>query len=386
MSFLYKNASGREIQHASYSAIADFDYCPQLFKLSRVEGFKDTQERGAFAFGKCIEDAIQYFHSNGCKEGDAVDEFKRLWLKFKDIPMVFTAQENSWADCYTMGAELEKLYEVLLPTLPIKNPKFQLNYKKALWPGSEYADLEFTSFIDLLSTLEDGSRIIVDIKSAKTGLDISGSLLALDPQLKDYAWASGIRDVAFLWLVKASNPGSFKKGTDITLLEEFGDWKAGAKLVVVKYEETEESKRLLVGTEGAVQIMDEAMEKITGTGSKAAKEALTAALIADATIQWVSRDIVTKTKLQWIQGKIPAPDIPEAGQHIGNKMIQIKTAYEQNSWPRTGGVRFPNMKCTFCRMRGNCTGNKQLQDQLVRQITPAANEPDWLDDLEEEAA
>lgn len=383
MSFLYRSASGREVTHASYSAIADFDYCPQLFKLSRIDGYKEKEERGAFGFGKCVEDALQYFHANGMKPGDSVDEFKRLWIKFKDIPMTYSAQEGCFEDLYKMGSQMCQLYEVRLPTLPIRNPKFQLNYKKALWPGTELADLEFTSFIDMLVTAEDGSRIIVDIKTAKTGLDLESNMLSLDPQLKDYAWASGIRDVAFLWLVKAANPDSFKKGTNVTLLEDSTNWKAGQELLVFKYEENETGGRqVILGTDLVITQLEEALDQIKGKGSADAKNEVIGDYLHGGWLEGVPCDKVTKTKLQWVSAKIPPKELPETGQHIGGKMLQIKSAYENNFFPKTGGVRFPNQKCTFCRMRGLCLNKPDLVEHMLVRTTPKEEETDWLDDLE----
>lgn len=385
MSYLYKSASGREVQHASYSAIADFDYCPQLFFLSRVEGYKDKEQRGAFGFGKCVEDAIEYFHANGMKSGECVDEFKRLWIKFKDIPMVFSAQEGGFEDLYKMGSQMCRLYEVRLPFLPIRNPKFQLNYKKALWPGTELADLEFTSFIDMLVTAEDGNRTIVDIKTAKAQLDLESNMLSLDPQLKDYAWASGIRDVAFLWLVKAANPDSFKKGTNVALLEDSNNWKAGQELLVFKYEENEAGDRqVILGTEFDIAQLEEALDQIKGKGSTDAKAELVSDALFHSTLEAVPCDKVTKVRVQWVSAKIPPKELPETGQHIGAKMIQIKTAAEQNFWPKMGGVRFPNQKCTFCRMRGLCLDKPALVEKMLVRTSPKEEEIDWLDDLTEE--
>src|SRR5208337_232543 len=175
MTILYKSASGREIRHLSYSAISDYDFCPELFRLSRIEGYKDKDKKAAFEFGKAVEDAIQFYHANGLKIGEGIDEFKRIWLKWKDIPLVFTAQEKDWGSLYFMGADMLRLYEIFLPSLPIRNAKFQLNYAKPMWPNSDMADLEFTSYIDLLSTLEDGRRVLIDIKTAKSPLpDLPG--------------------------------------------------------------------------------------------------------------------------------------------------------------------------------------------------------------------
>ena len=387
MTILYKSASGREIRHLSYSAISDYDFCPQLFKLSRIDGYKDKNKRAAFEFGKAVEDAIQFYHSNGLKQGDGIDEFKRIWLKWKDIPLVFSAQEKDWFQLYGMGADMLRLYEIFLPTLPIKNAKFQLNYAKPLWPGSDMADLEFTSFIDLLSTMEDGRRVLIDIKTQKSALPDTDGLVTLDPQLKDYAWASGIRDVGFLWFIKASP--SVKKGDSVTLLTDVEDWSAGRSLEVVRFVEhgvadPAEVDKVVVGDAEIVQIMDAELAEIKGKGSVERKAEVSAAYLSDGRIRIVPRSDVTKCRLQWVEGTIPEKDLPDAGQQIGHKMIQIKTAAETNFFPKTGGIRYPNQKCPTCRMRGLCLNRQDLVDQLLTKIGPKANEDEWLKELESE--
>ena len=389
MSVLYKSASGREINHVSYSAISDYEYCPELFRLSRIEGWKDKNKRGAFEFGKCVEDAIQFYHANNLKPGDGVDEFKRLWLKWQDQPLTFTVQEGSWQDLYGMGSDLLRLYEIYLPTLPIKNAKFQLNYAKPLWPGSNLSHLEFTSFIDLLSTQEDGSRILVDIKTAKSPLDVTPNILSLYPQLKDYAWATGIREVAFLWLIKGRP--SFRKGDTVLLLDDTRDWKAGAELSVFKYEEKASetegeppTKLITLATEETIRKMDEELDAIKGKGSTEAKTAVVSAYLADGRLCVTSREAVTKTRLQFVRATIPEKELPAVGQYIGDKLFQIKNSYETNSWPKTGGVRFPNTKCPNCRMRGLCLNRPDLVDQLIVKIGPQVEEDDWLKELETE--
>lgn len=385
---LYKSANGREVSHLSYSAISDYDFCPELFRLSRIEGYRDKNKRAAFEFGTCVESAIQFYHENGLKQDTGIDEFKRLWLKWESIPLVFSKQENSWADLYVMGASMLRLYEILLPTLPIKNPKFQLNYKKPLWPNSDLADLEFTSYIDLLSTLEDGKRILVDVKTAKSPLPDTPGIIALDPQLKDYAWATGVQDVAFLWFVKAAP--ALRKGDVISLLCDTRDWKAGQGLVVAKFSEAKEAvgdkigspEILWIGTEETVRIMDETLDKISGKGSKEKTEQVFAEYLADGRLCAITKDAVTKCRLQFVSTKIPDKDIPEAGQNIGHKMLQIREAAKTNFFPKTGGVRYPNQKCPSCRMRGLCLNRQDLVDQLLVKIGPKALEKDWLDELE----
>jgi hypothetical protein len=382
---LYKSASGREVNDLSYSAISDYDYCPELFRLSRIEGYRDKEKRAAFQFGNCVETAIQFYHENGLKPGEGVDEFKRLWLKFKDVTLVFTEQEGSWFDLLGMGADLLRLYEIFLPTLPIKNPKFQLNYRKDLWPGTDLAGLGFTSYIDILSTLDDGSRLIVDVKTAKSPLDSTPGMVALDPQLKDYAWTTGIRTVAFLWLIKGRP--SFKKGDSVTLLNDTLDFKAGTSLTVAKFSAAKDDKMelILLGTEETVRIMDEKLDTISGKGATEKKEQVIAKYVCDGKLCSVSKSDITKTRLQFLTADVPEKEVPVVGQLIGNKLIEIKRAVETGFFPKTGGVRYPNTKCPNCRMRGLCLNRPDLVDQLLIKTgakPKKEEEDDWLKELE----
>lgn len=385
MSYLYKSASGNQVQHASHSALSSFRFCRRKFRLNRVDGWRQKDRKASLEIGKCFESAIQFFHENGCKPGDCVDEWKRLWIKFSNIELVYTDQEQDFQQMYTIGAEWAKLYEVRLPNLPIRNPKFQLAYRKKVFPGTTLDDLEFLAYVDMLSTLEDGRRVVIDIKTAKSGLDLTPNMVAMDPQLREYAWMSGIQDVAFLWFVKAK-PESFKHGDTVALLENSSNWKAGDELVVFKYQESDTGeKSVILGSYADVETLDKALDEIKGKGSTDAKNEVVSDYLFHGTLQVVPRAAVTKTKLQWVQGKIPLDVLPEVGQRIGHDMIQLKTASEDNFFPQDGGVRFPNQSCTWCEQRGHCLGDRKMVEQMLVQIkTP--DEPDWLAELEEEAA
>jgi hypothetical protein len=363
--------------------------------LSRIDGWKQKDRKASLEFGKCIESAIQFYHSNGLKPGDAPDEFRRLWAKWMGQTLVYTDQEGNWTDLNTMGVEMTRLYEILLPTLPIKNPKWQLQFLKKLWPGTEYDDLEFMAYIDLLSTLEDGTRLIVDIKTAKSMLSVTPGMMSLDGQLRKYAWVSGIRDVAFLNFVKA-RPDDFKKGTSVTLLEEAGVWSPGQQLVVAKFQSPKEAVvasegikaspavewGLWAGTEEAVRIMDEALDKISGKGSKESSALLFANLVINGTILKLSRDQITKTRVQFVRGIIPEEDLAEVGQALGVDMFALKAAQDSGCYPQDGGVRFPNAICSWCEMLPICNRNDQRRDETLVKIGPAVKEDDWLLELE----
>jgi len=388
MSILYKSASGRTVTHASSSALDAFRFCRRKFRLSRVDGWKEKSNKASLQFGKGIEAAIQYYSDNGRKTGEAESEFRRLWAKWLDQPLDFTDQEKNWTDLNTMGTEMMRLFEVVLPTLPIRNPKWQLQYVKKLWPGTDLDDLEFMAYIDLLSTLEDGSRLLIDIKTAKSGLDVTPGMIAMDGQLRKYAWVSGIRNVGFLNFVKAE-PNGFKKGSRITLLEDSLDHQAGTELTVWKSSPPDDSHpefQLVVAPENVIKELDEELELIKGKGSTEAKAAKTAEYYREGGLHIVDREQVTKTRIQLVLGEIPEEEFPEIGQQIGNDMLQIRESTKNNFFPQDGGVRFPNASCSWCNFRGICLKDDRLRDELLVHIKPAEaeKETDWLSELEEE--
>ena len=376
---LYKSASGREINHASSSSLETYKQCRRKFYLNRVQGWKHKDKKASLEFGKCIESAIQYYHENGLKPEDCVTEFKRLWLKWIEQPLVYTEKEGNHSDLYRMGAELCQLYEILLPTLPIKNPKFQLQFSKKLWPSSNLGELEFLAYIDMLVTLDDGTRIIVDIKTAANSLDVTPGMLSLDGQLRKYAWVSGVREVGFLNLVKGRP--SIKKGDTITLLEDTKEWKAGSTPTVAKYDD--EGKLVYFGSEQSVQLMDELYKQISGKGATEKKEQAFAGLLSDGKMFCVSSESVTKTKLQFIRATIPQEEMSGVGQAIGNDMLHLKASVDENFWPQDGGVKFPNQQCTWCEQRGHCLKLPDLVEKLLVQIKPATQDDDWLKELEQ---
>jgi len=100
-----------------------------------------------------------------------------------------------------MGQKMMAEYEEKLPSLPINNPKFQLNFKKEVFPGTDLAGIYYTAYIDMLC-----SNLLVDIKTGATGLDETPGLLQLDQQLREYAWVTGEPNVSFLWFTKRKSP------------------------------------------------------------------------------------------------------------------------------------------------------------------------------------
>lgn len=380
MAFLYTKADGREIKLHSYSGGLDYKTCRQLYYLKRVKGYREKEQRASLDFGKCLESAIQYYHQNGLQPGSCVDEVKRLWLQFKETQFVFSKQEQTWSDAYLMLSDMAKLYEIHLPKLPWKNPRFQINYKKNLWPGTELGDLGDQAFIDLLEPREDGTNLIVDIKTAKAPLDLTPNLLSLDPQLKRYAWITGSPHVAFLWFSKGRP--NLKMGDVVSLLQTSGKWTDGDTVSIFKMDH--ETQEVLVGTAEDIEDADKLLGEIIGKGSTARKEELVQELISTARLVRVPRSYLTKCRLQYVEAYIDAEARRETGEDVGNQILRIQDSALRNFWPRDGGIRWPDDRCKSCAMRGICLKNDNLRDQLVQlKAAPVEVEEDWLAEMEE---
>src|ERR1035441_6535355 len=132
MAHLYTSPTGNLVTRHSYSAGSEWSKCKKLYYWGRILGFKRKDKSAAMNFGKAVEDSIMYFHNNGLKPDTAADEFRRIWLLSRDnAELVYTAKEKDWANLRDCGVQLLKLYEVLLPTFPIKDPVWQAKPRRA---------------------------------------------------------------------------------------------------------------------------------------------------------------------------------------------------------------------------------------------------------------
>jgi hypothetical protein len=383
MSVLYVNNRGREVVTHSYSSGQTFSSCRRKYYLQKVAGWRQKERSAALEFGKAFEQAIQYFHENGLVPDSGVEDYKRRWLVYKDdAELVYKPADGSWLNLYHAGAQLMKLYEILLPSLPIFQPVFQVNYTRQVFPGTDLADLYDQGYLDCVSKCQDWDHpllpkvkrpanathrvVAVDIKTAGKELSVTADILGLDPQLRRYASLSGISDQSFLWAVKSSY-SAYQKGTEITFLTASDDWKAGDKAVVYKYDR--ETEVALLTTHAGIQKMDELMEAIKGKGSTDRKEALIAERLLFGDLLEVKSEQFTKQKLQYLAVRISEEAIHDATEQVAQEVAAIHDANLKNSWLPSPSIRFPDTKCCWCAYRGNCTNNNALRDSLLVQIT-----------------
>ena len=371
---LYHNAQNYPVYAHSHSGGLDFR-CPKKYFYKRVQGWQPRDERAALQFGKCVESALQYFHQKNFEPGSGVDEFKMLWWKFKDDESItYTEKTGDWEDHFRMGVELLALYEIERPKLPIDNVKFQQTIKTELFPETEYAGLLYTTILDMISEVSpdhpgyallpqvEGEavprKLIIDIKTSAASYYTDPRLSALDDQLRDYAWATGINTAAFLVLVK--NHSSVGTGDWVTVLK--GD-SAGKKYIVL---DSNDERLLVFPNKDLYEEYNGREKAIKGKGSKEAKEALLAEYFYKA--KRFTRDEVTKQRIQFLPAVISQENMDEARYEAGREAIEIADCSEKNYFPKKPGVRFPNNVCQNCECLGLCIGDPELVKEKLIQI------------------
>jgi hypothetical protein len=426
---LYTNHKGQPVTHSSYSARQTFKKCPREFELTRIQGWSDKERRAAPLFGKCVEAGAQFHEDNSRKPGTAVERFVSLWNEVKLLPeflqLRYTDSENGWESLLRAGTEMMKLYEIRAPFLPIStNPKalWQQTLRKQLFPGSELKDLENKAVLDLLSyprwnhpllpkidqPTEDLYRpLIIDIKTS--GEDLSTDLIALDPQLTEYAWQGRIPDIAFLWFVKRGH--ELRKGSRVTLLEEYKKytvptckdcgaveteeqkqldkdcrcggqferqtrvWHAGYELIVL----TVDNDTAYVGEYSAYTEYDAALKGLRGKARDAAEMAHLIVAEDAGKVAAVGVSSLTKQRLQFAAARLTEADMNEIGRDVAQTTVEMVRAHREGYYPKLAGIRFPNQKCNYCSMRFICLNRPDERD---RNLTRKGEE--WLDGIYEE--
>lgn len=358
MGFLYINAKGQPWRKHSYSAGNMFDKCPLKYKLQKIHGWKEKNNKARFEFGRAFESAIQFYHESFGDLQASLNHFLGQWEPFKDNKeLQYTRVEKDWSTCVRIATDWLKLYAIRQPHLPIPlggQCIFQREYVKEVFPedpvygGIEDAGkLDIISFADphhpLLPKLEWKPEygafrpLIVDIKTSGADLPEQYGLAAFDTQLRRYSWLSSIRDVALLWFVKKGL--TIQKGYSVTLLENAGYMKAGDEAVIAGVED--EGIWLLPN-----DFMVEEMERVQGKKNGRTEQTKEAKARRDEWLEsnavWTSEDVVTKQRLQFNAGYVSIESAEDAGKIAANQIIRIVNAWKTGDYPNTFGIRYPN--------------------------------------------
>lgn len=355
---LYINSKGYPVTRHSYSGSSDFQFCPRKYELGRVIGWQEREQRAALPFGNAIEAAVRYYHENG--EG-AAERFDREWARIladpKNKDMTYSKLEGSAENLAKIGHEMLQLYALKVKTFPYEETgiTFQADRRIEVFPDSDLAGIEFIAYLDMIVTLKDsGEKCIIDCKTSGTKIP---DYIVLDPQLQSYSWVEKNPNVGFLWFQKVTR--SIEKGSEVCPLN---GQKAGISLVVLKMDKDELGiPTHWVGSEAQLEEMDKKFPP---------KQKSVSALVARD--EWlrihairVLESDLTKQIIRVRIAKVPKKLADDRGRSIGHDIVQIHSASEENFFPQQGGVRFPNEKCTRCPMRGICSGDDKVRDDLL---------------------
>jgi hypothetical protein len=358
MAFLYINTKGKPWKKHSYSAGNLWDKCPLAYKLQKIHGWREKNNKARFEFGKAFESTIQFYHENNGVLGAAIKYFETLWgAFFHNKELQYTRVEKDWNQCLRIGTDWLKLYAIRQPSLPIPlggQTVWQREYAKEVFPGDpNYGEIEDAGKLDIVAFVdprhpmlpkldwkpEYGALrpIIIDIKTAGADFPEQYGIAAYDTQLRRYSWLSGIRDVALLWFVKKGL--TIQKGYSVTLLEDEGHMKAGQEAVVAMVED--DGIWLLPN-----DFMVEEMERVQGQKNGKTEQTNVAkerrAKWLDENGTFTAEESVTKQRLQFNAGFVTTESAEDAGKIPAKQIIEIVNAWKSGNYPNTFGVRYPH--------------------------------------------
>jgi hypothetical protein len=345
MAFLYLNNKGVPQKRHSYSAGLDFDGCPYRYYLRRVVGWKESDLKAAFKFGRAFEESLQHHHDWG---RGAVDDFIRRWSEHKENKeLKYTKKEKDWDNLNKIGIDMIRLYEIIQPSLPIPvggQSLFQREYEKEMYPDDpNYGEITVFGKIDIISyvdsqhpmlpkidwKLEYGLRpLIVDIKTSGVNYHERPGSAAFDTQLCLYSFLTGIRTVALLWFTKVGF--KMEKGSSVTLLKDTEVYKAGEEFVVAK---VDGDTVWVVKNDFMLEQMNEAQ------GKKPDGKTDQTNLAKEKAFQWlkingtaVPAADLTRQRLQFNSGLVSQEAALNAGRLAGNQIQQIVNSWKSNNW------------------------------------------------------
>lgn len=421
MAHLYVNSSGYEVRSHSYSAGSLFHECSQKYKLQRLDGWNEIGTSAARLFGLALEAAIKTYHENDLDLEAGLNHFVGEWTDIKELHtferwaekndfsprakatlkrlgirgfragdhIKYTPSEGNWENLLQVGQEMMKLYHIRLPLSPIDlsaQPKFQIKYYKELFPGTDLSGIEFVAYIDMIAKDKNslGDARFWDIKTSGASLDMTPGILALDQQIRSYAWITANPDGGMIYFQKVTR--SFEKWSEVALLETVSDFSrprfqfdgelhAGQTVFVGAIDKGDENApgdlAWIVSSESELEKMEAAQGQKNGKleQTNVAKERKLNWLKENAIR--VPTNILTKQRLNFVTAHIGLSDQAEAARQIGQDIAAITYANSENFWPKQGGVRFPNNKCVSCVMRGICLDSPELRDRLVHRADDA---------------
>ena len=383
MAFLYNRASdGSEHHKHSYSAGQDFDASPLKYKLKKLDGWREKDNKGSFKFGRALEQAMQFHCENGGQGGFA--EFTRLWSEFKDAKdITYTKTERDWESLNRSGQELMIIFAEILPKLPIPldTSIWQREIEKEVFPGNEeFGGITHAGKLDILTKVDPHHpmlptvgkwgperglfrNLIIDIKTSALDFDERQGMCAFDSQLRNYSWLTGIRDVAFLWCKKSGH--KLGKGRSVTFLTYSTKYKAGDEAVVASMAG---EQCWVVKNDIELERMEEAQGhspagKLLNTKESDARKDVW----LQANAELVDNEILSRQRIQFNAGIVKDQFAEDAGAVVARQITGIVNCRKMNQWPMEFGVRFPKDSRKDSFFRAFVEDDKMFREQNFTQ-------------------
>lgn len=377
---LYINPKGYGVTRHSYSGSQEFNECARKYQLHRQAGWQEREQSAAMKFGTAVEESITEFHrhtapANGLTS--ALCAFKDKWIPYRsDADLSYSKKHKDWDNLFFVGQDMIRLYAIKYPHFPyvISNPEnsFQVNLPREIFPGTDLAGIELTSYIDIIAKLKPGSsdpavhddRVILDCKVSSAHCP---QLVSLDPQLRTYSWVTGIPTVGFLWFEICSREVGI--GDEVVMLEPVVDFKPGQRVWILS-----EDFNLIPLSPASVYVTQWATEVIALKDIKGQKKEDKAARIEYIKKHGVPVPLnsLTTQSIEVRTATVSEEGRQEIKQSVESDIVRIVHANETDNWIPNYGVRWPHDQCTRCCMRGICSNDDSLRDELItRDLTGA---------------
>ncbi len=177
----------------SYTQISNYLACPRRYRYRYLDGWKEKDNRAPMLFGRAFEQAIAAYFLRQ----DANEALSHEWSAVRNQAVEYP-RGDTWDSMLEQGFELlERIAQE--DRVRIRHPRRDLQVK-VVRPLSGGDD--FLAYIDALGEL-DSLPCLIDWKtsSASYPADPAG-LVALDPQLIAYSWATGLAEVALVVFIR----------------------------------------------------------------------------------------------------------------------------------------------------------------------------------------
>lgn len=160
------------VDRVSYSTLSDWQYCTNYFKLSHIDGLKPYESTVWTAYGGLVHKYVQNVLQDIIDVEYAQTRFVRTWDKFcgmyrKDI----AKQLKPDVDPKTFSIAGFNILKDIKSAMKKQFGNYKILHieERLELPSGDKWPQKFKGFIDIVIELENGSIILADFKSCKSG-------------------------------------------------------------------------------------------------------------------------------------------------------------------------------------------------------------------------